>query len=130
MLMKKEKINLLDLNMLASSVFIITIAVSIILMYNEKLILLGKKPIFNKNDQKNIQDTNRLILLIVVITFVYIEYRRYKLAEIFESVNNQNSSFVKLVVSEIQVIIVIVLIILPIIYPDTEPQYFEDIIIE
>lgn len=128
--MKKEKINLLDLNMLASSVFIITIAVSIILMYNEKLILLGKKPIFNKNDQKTIQDTNRLMLLIVVIAFVYIEYRRYKLAEIFESVNNQNSSFVKLVVSEIQLIIVIVLIILPIIYPDTEPQYFEDIIIE
>lgn len=128
--MKKEKINLLDLNMLASSVFIITIAVSIILMYNEKLILLGKKPIFNKNNQKTIQDTNRLMLLIVVIAFVYIEYRRYKLAEIFESVNNQNSSFVKLVVSEIQLIIVIVLIILPIIYPDTEPQYFEDIIIE
>ncbi|MDD2518547.1 MAG: hypothetical protein PHI05_00280 [Bacilli bacterium] len=127
--MKKEKINLLDLNMLTSSVFIITITVSIILMYNEKLILLGKKPIFNKNDVKNIENTNRFILLIVVVVFVYIEYRRYKLSEIFESINNQNSSFIKLVVSEIQLIIVIVLIILPIIYPETEQQYFEDIII-
>ncbi|MFA5604122.1 MAG: hypothetical protein WDA12_04680 [Bacilli bacterium] len=127
--MKKEKINLLNLNMVGSIIFIITVIVSILLMYNEKLILMGKKPILNKSEVENIQNCNRLILLIVVTVFLYIEYRRYKLSEMFESINNQNSSFIKLIISEVQVISVIILIILPILYPDIQNEYFEDIII-
>lgn len=63
--MKEKEVKLLDINMFVSIVFIFTVITSILLTYNEKLILLGEKPLFDKDNARTITTINRFILLII-----------------------------------------------------------------
>lgn len=65
MLMKEKEVKLLDINMFVSIVFIFTVITSVLLTYNEKLILLGEKPLFDKDNARTITTINRFILLII-----------------------------------------------------------------
>ncbi|HHU54579.1 MAG TPA: hypothetical protein GXZ63_02050 [Mollicutes bacterium] len=63
--MKEKEVKLLDINMFVSIVFIFTVITSVLLTYNEKLILLGEKPLFDKDNARTITTINRFILLII-----------------------------------------------------------------
>mgnify|MGYP000943019779 CR=1 FL=1 len=63
--MKEKEVKLLDINMFVSIVFIFTVITSILLTYNEKLILLGENPLFDKDNARTITTINRFILLII-----------------------------------------------------------------
>ncbi len=127
--MKEKEIKLLDITMFASIVFIFTIMVSILLTYNEKLILLGEKPIFDKDNEKKIANIYRFILLGVAITYVYVAYQEYKINQIKGNKNDTKSSFVGLLVRATQLLTVIVIILLPFIYPDEDELEETNIII-
>ena len=77
----KEEINILNLQLLTSLIVIITVTVSLLLTYNQKLNLQNKKTIFNKKQTHNISYTNRLIILITAITFLYINYKLYEISK-------------------------------------------------
>ena len=51
--------------MFVSIVFIFTVITSVLLTYNEKLILLGEKPLFDKDNARTITTINSFILLII-----------------------------------------------------------------
>ena len=63
--MKEKEVKLLDINMFVSIVLIFTVITSVLLTYNEKLILLGEKPLFDKDNARTITTINRFILLII-----------------------------------------------------------------
>ena len=77
----KEEINILNIQLITSLIVIITVAVSLILTYNQKLNLQNKKTIFNKKQTHDISYINRLIILITAITFLIINYKLYQISK-------------------------------------------------
>lgn len=77
----KEEINILNIQLITSLTVIITVGISLILTYNQKLNLQNKKTIFTKKQTHNISYINRLIILITSITFLYINYKLYQISK-------------------------------------------------
>ncbi|MDD2181157.1 MAG: hypothetical protein PHW32_02180 [Bacilli bacterium] len=118
--MKKEKIKLLDINIFASMVFILTIIVSTTLTYNEKLVLSGEKPIFKKDEVKSITMVNRSVLLIIAVIYIYTSYREYKINQSSSDDNATKASFIQFLINDIQLITVIIITLLPMFYPEED----------
>jgi len=86
-----EEIKLINGQLIATFIFIISLIVSLIITYNEKLQKENKKPFFTNKESINIALLNRIILLILGGYFVYDAFRRKILAK--ENANNNNDSF-------------------------------------
>ncbi|MBP3921056.1 MAG: hypothetical protein J6D28_05780 [Bacilli bacterium] len=78
---KNQEVKYLDYQIIISLIVIVTVILSIVLTYNEKLELLGKKTLFNKKMTHNISYINRLTILITGIIFLYINYRLYQISK-------------------------------------------------
>lgn len=78
---REYEINILNIQLITSLIVIITVAVSLILTYNQKLDIENKKTIFNKKQTHNISYINRLIILITAITFLIINYKLYQISK-------------------------------------------------
>ena len=77
----KEEIKLLNIQLITSLIVIITVILSLILTYNQKLNLENKKTIFNKKQTHNISYINRLVILITTIVFLLINYKLYQISK-------------------------------------------------
>lgn len=120
--MKEEEVRLIDINLYGSIIFIFKIVISILLTYNDKLKLLNKKPLFNKENEKTITNISNFILLVIALVFVYTAYREYKINQTKGKINSTKVSFINLIVNEAQLILVIVITILPFIFPDDHEE--------
>ncbi len=79
--MSDEKERLLNIQIIASIVFIVTTITSIILIYNEKLDLENKETLFSKKATQKISLCNRILIFILVFIFLYANYENKKIAE-------------------------------------------------
>ena len=86
-----EEIKLVNGQLIATSLFIISLIVSLIITYNEKLGKENKEPFLTNKESINIALLNRIVLLILGGYFVYDAFRRKILAE--ENANNKNNKF-------------------------------------
>lgn len=77
----KEEIKLLNIQLITSIIVIITVSLSLILTYNQKLNLENKKTIFNKKQTHNVSYINRLIILLTAIVFLIINYKLYQISK-------------------------------------------------
>lgn len=78
---RQEEINLLNIQLITSLTVIITIIISILLTYNQKLDLKQKTTLFTKKQTHNISYINRLIIVITTSIFLYINYKLYKISK-------------------------------------------------
>lgn len=78
---RQEEINILNLQLITSLIVIITVTVSLILTYNQKLDIGNRKTIFNKKQTHNISYINRLTILITSIVFLIINYKLYQISK-------------------------------------------------
>lgn len=78
---RKEEINILNLQLITSLIVIITVIISLILTYNQKLDIENKKTIFTKKQTHNVSYINRLIILITSIIFLIINYKLYQISK-------------------------------------------------
>ena len=78
---KKKEINLLNIQLITSLTVIITIIISILLTYNQKLDIQKKKTIFTKKQTHNISYINRLTILITTTIFLIINYKLYQISK-------------------------------------------------
>ncbi|NLL44660.1 MAG: hypothetical protein GX247_03220 [Mollicutes bacterium] len=76
--MKNKEIKLLNLQMIGNIVFIGTLIVSLILLYNKKLSLLKAKTFLNSKEKDLIYVSNQFIVFILALIFLYINYEKYK----------------------------------------------------
>ena len=76
---KKKEIKLLNIQILTSLTVIITVSVSVLLTYNQKLDIEGKKTLFTKKQTHNISYKNRLVITTSI--FLYINYALYKISK-------------------------------------------------
>lgn len=63
---------------IASSLFIISIAISIILLYNNKLLLEQKPPILTEQESKDIALFNKAFALFLLLYFLYVSIEEYQ----------------------------------------------------
>lgn len=77
----KEEIKILNIQLITSLIVIITVIISLVLTYNQKLNLENKKTIFNKKQTHNISYINRLTILITTIIFLIINYKLYQISK-------------------------------------------------
>lgn len=77
-----KEIQLLYLQLFASTIFIITIIISIILTYNNINKYKKQKATFTKKQENSINLKNRQIVTIIAIIFTYINYKYYEISKI------------------------------------------------
>lgn len=76
--MKDEEIKYINYQLIGLGLTIITTIVAILITYNQKLHLEGKKELFNSNKSLKITKINRTTILLIGILFLYINYKLYK----------------------------------------------------
>ena len=76
----KKEIEILNLQLTATFFFIISLIVSMILTYDEKLKIFGEK-LFSDKQSRRIALFNRILVVILALSFVYGNYVTEKIAE-------------------------------------------------
>lgn len=76
-----DKLKILDLQAIASLLFIVSLIVTIVLTYNQKKYTLHQKPLFSKKETYIISNINRILILIVVLVFLYSSYKLREIAK-------------------------------------------------
>ncbi len=76
---KNKEIKLINLSIIAITIFIITLLISLLLNYNEKLKLENKNLIFDEKQSIYISLINKTIVLIIALYFIYNSYIRQKI---------------------------------------------------
>ena len=78
---KEKEITAITIQIIASSLSIGTIIISIILLYNHQLELDGKEPFLDPNSAQKLTTFNRLVTLAILISFLLINYFLYYISK-------------------------------------------------
>lgn len=78
---KKESLDLLNIQLVSSILFIISVIISIILTYDEKQNLLKKQTIFSEQFDRYLNLFNRILALGIILVILYINYIGYKIGK-------------------------------------------------
>jgi len=76
-----KKLKILDIQIIGTVIFIISLIINILLNYNQKEYTLHKKPIFTNKETYIISNFNRIIVLAIVIAFLYTSYQLRELSK-------------------------------------------------
>lgn len=78
---KKEEKQVVETQLLTLFFSFLSVIISIVLTYNQKLELSNKKTLFTPKSTFKITKYNRLLIVIVSITFLYINYKLYEISK-------------------------------------------------
>ncbi len=124
--MKKDRytakeIQILDIQIIATVVFILSLVLSIILTYDEKLKLQKNKGIFTGQQSRRISLFNRIVVVILAVVFVYGNYVTEKIAE---ARKKSNVKYLKLQLLTGEISLIVSIIVLYIVYKNQENENF------
>lgn len=100
--MDKEEIKLLDIQLIATVFYIVSLLISIFLTYNDKYKIINKKGMMNDKNSNNLSIFNRALVLILTIVFLYISFKNQKIAQ--KKGNDLNPFKLQIAASELSVI--------------------------
>ncbi len=106
----EKQIQLVNGQIIGIILFILTLIVSVIIAYNEKLIRENKSGLFSNKDALNISLINRIVVVILGIYFVYDAYERQKVSNSYDDPNSNLqilASWLALIASAIIVYIIV-----------------------
>lgn len=78
---KEKEVKLLDIQLIATILYIVSLIISISLTINDKQITQKKKSIFTNNQAKNLSIFNRIFIVGLTLTFLYISYQNRDIAK-------------------------------------------------
>lgn len=84
---KIEEVKILDIQIIATIIYILSLFISYILTYNDKFELINGKPWLNEKLSRNISVGNRVLVLILTLVFLYINYKNINIAKIKKNKN-------------------------------------------
>ena len=116
-----KEIQILDIQIIATVVFIISLILSIILTYDEKLKLQTDKGLFSNKAARRISLFNRVLVVILALVFVYGNYVTEKIAEARQK---ENVKYLKLQLLTGELSLIVALIVLYIVYKNQENEDF------
>lgn len=99
---QKKELDLLDLQIIATIVYIGSLIISIFLTYNDKLDVLKLDKIFTDKQNRNLSIFNRFLVVVLTLIFLYASYESRKLAKI-KGENTQNFDL-QVIASEISLL--------------------------
>ncbi len=76
-----QKIKFLDLQMVATVGFIITLIISFSLSYDKKLSLEKKERLFSEKEAQNLALFQTILVFIIAACFLYVNYKQYGIAK-------------------------------------------------
>ena len=76
-----EKIKFLNIQMIATICFIITLIISYLLSYDKKLSLSKKDKLFTEKTAQNLALFQTILVFIITICFLYVNYKQYQIAK-------------------------------------------------
>lgn len=117
----KKEIEVLDIQIIATIFFIISLIISIILTYDEKLTLINGQGIFKNKEAQQIALFNRILVVILALAFVYGNYITEKIAE---ARNKNNVKYLKLQLFSGELSLIGALIVLYIVYKNQGNENF------
>ncbi len=73
-----EEVKLLDGQLIASTLFLLNLIIAMILLYNQKLNVTEKEPLFDQETATNIALWNKIFAIILLGYFLYVSYVTYE----------------------------------------------------
>lgn len=117
----EKEIQVLNIQIVATILFIGSLIISTVLTYDEKLKLINKKGIFADKQARNISLFNRILVVILAIAFVYGNYTTEKIAEM----RNNQTKYLKLQLFSGELSLISSLLVLYIVYKNQQNQNFD-----
>lgn len=77
----EKEIKIVDIQLYTLLFTLITSFISIIITYNQKRQLKGKKGMFTSKEIYNLTLFNRIAILVISLTFFYVNYSLYKISK-------------------------------------------------
>ena len=109
---QKKEADLLDLQIIATIVYIGSLIISIYLTYNDKLNVLNLDKIFTDKQNRNLSVFNRFLVVVLTLIFLYSSYETRNLAKIKgEKLENFNLQVIASEISLLSTLIVLYVVI-------------------
>lgn len=109
---QKRETELLDLQLIATIIYIGSLIISIFLTYNDKLDVLKQNKLFTDKQNRNLSIFNRFLVVVLTFTFLYASYETRKIAKIKgEKLENFNLQVIASEISLISTLIVLYVVI-------------------
>ena len=100
-----EQLLLVNGQIIASSLFLITIGISIVFLYNQKLILENKEPILTEQEALDIALFIKVLATILLAFFLYTSVKEY---ERNKNTKKEEDSFIQVIASSLVLIAAII----------------------
>lgn len=78
---KDLEIKILDIQLIATILFVVSLFISILITYDEKIKLENNKGLFSNKTSQNLSLFNRIFVVILALVFIYCNYISKKIAE-------------------------------------------------
>lgn len=77
----KKEVELLNLQLIATIIYLGSLTLSIFLTYNDKLSIQNRKKIFTKKQSNSLAIFNRILVTILILAYLYISYNNLYIAK-------------------------------------------------
>ena len=78
---KDLEIKILDIQLITTILFVVSLFISILITYDEKIKLENNKGLFSNKTSQNLSLFNRIFVVILALVFIYCNYTSKKIAE-------------------------------------------------
>lgn len=78
---KKEEVDILNIQIIATIIYILSLFISYILTYNDRYKTITNKSLLGKKKTKNLSIFNRVVVFIITIIFLYINFKNLEIAK-------------------------------------------------
>lgn len=105
--LNQEKIKYINVQLLATIGFIVSLFISFTLSVDKKLMLQNKKRLFSDKDAQNLALFQTILVFLISISFLYINYNQYKIAKEINE-DDENDLFLQIETSIFAIISAII----------------------
>lgn len=78
---ENEEVKLLDFQIIATTLYIVSLGLSLLITYNDKLIQVYKKPLLKQKTYRKLTVFNRFLVLGLTLVYLYVSYKNQNLAK-------------------------------------------------
>lgn len=72
---KNDEAHLIEIQIIATVLFIVSLIISLLITYNDKQSVENKKPLLTNSQAANLSIFNRLFVVILTLVFLYVNYK-------------------------------------------------------
>lgn len=114
-----KEVNLLDIQIITTIIYIGSLVLSIYITYNDKLVLTNKKTIFTEKQAATYSIFNRSLVVVLTLIYLYISYQNNNIAK----ERGRNISATKLQLTASQLSFISTIIVLYVVITTSGQQY-------